>query len=84
MGTGSVTVRFCCCSRFSDRACPHFRTVNVECRGKGGQAPSGRYFHRNSGPFVLGASPPFPFPLNSLTDVTDVAQASSLCSLKTD
>jgi len=63
MGTGSVWFLFCGSVGYADGACPFFRTVNAERRGKRGQAPSGHGFPRNWGRYLLGASPHFPLPL---------------------
>jgi len=67
MGTGSVALWFLRRFWSADGACPLFRTVNGEHRGKRGQAPRGYCFPRNSGRYLLGASPHFPLPAYSLS-----------------
>ena len=62
MGLAPSQTGFCGCFRFADGACPLFRTVNAEHRGKRGQAPRGRGLPRISGGYLLGASPHFPLP----------------------
>ena len=50
-----------------DATCPFFRTLNAWHRGKGGQAPRGCGYPRNTNGSLLGASPPFPLPTYSLS-----------------
>ena len=55
------------CFGFADGACPLFRTVNSAPPWKKGTGTERPRFSRNSGRYLLGASPHFPLPAYSLS-----------------